>query len=151
MLRFERPGKNSGKLSLLVVLDTNEYLLAVGLVRNPSSEHLLDILIKRFPHHQIRIPRLIVEEIRRHLSPAVFRDLLSALLLFVSVDEDFEVPFELGAKYEAKGLKPADAFIAAYTEWVGAQVLVTENRHFLTRRSDLPFRVLTSEQTLKIL
>jgi len=136
---------------LLVVLDTNEYLLAVGLVRNSSSEHLLDILIERFPAHRIRIPRLIVDEIRRHLSPVVFRDLLNALLLFSSIDEDFEVPFELGAKYEAKGLKPADAFIAAYAEWVGAQVLVTENRHFLTHHSDLPFRVLTSEQTIKIL
>ena len=136
---------------MLLVLDTNEYLLAVGLVRSPSSEHLLDILIERFPSHRIRVPRLIVGEIRRHLPPIVFRDLLSSLLLFVSIDEDFQVPFELGAKYEAKGLKPADAFIAAYTEWVGAEVLVTENRHFLTRRSDLPFRVLTAEQTLKVL
>ena len=30
------------------------------------------------------------------------------------------VPFEIAVKYEAKGFKPADAFIAAYTEWVGA-------------------------------
>ena len=136
---------------MLLVLDTNEYLLAVGLVRSPSSEHLLDILIERFPAHRIRIPRLIVDEIRRNLPPVVFRDLLSSLLLFVSVDEDFEVPFELGVQYEAKGLKPADAFIAAYTEWVGAAALVTENRHFLGRRSDLPFKVLTAEQSLKIL
>lgn len=68
-----------------------------------------------------------------------------------SIDEDFVVPFELGTKYEARGLKPADAFIAAYTEWVGADALVTENRHFLTRQTDLPFRVLTAEQCLKLL
>jgi len=136
---------------LLLVLDTNEYLLAVGLVRNPPSEHLLDILIERFPAHRIRIPRLIIDEVRRHLPPAVFGDLISSLLLITSVDEDFVVSFELGVKYEAKGLKPADAFFAAYAEWVGAEALVTENRHFLSRRSDLPFRVLTAEQILKLL
>ena len=136
---------------MLFVLDTNEYLLAVGLTRNSYSEHLLDILIERFPTHRLRIPRLIIDEVRRHLPPVVFRDLLSSLLLLVSIDEDFEVPFELGVKYETKGLKHADAFIAAYTEWVGADALVTENRHFLGRRSDLSFRVLTAEQALKIL
>ncbi len=136
---------------MLLVLDSNEYLFAVGLVRKLHSEHLLNILIEKFPVHQIRIPRLIVDEVRRHLPPEVFSDLLSSLHLIVSVDEDFVVPFELGVKYESKGLKPADSFIAAYTEWVGAEALVTENRHFLTRRSDLPFRVLTAEQVLKIL
>lgn len=40
-------------------------------------------------------------------------------------DEDFLVPFELGAKYESKGLKPADAFIAAYAGCVGADILAT--------------------------
>lgn len=136
---------------MLLVLDSNEYLLAVGLVRNAPSEHLLDILIERFPTHQIRIPRLIVDEVRKHLPPEVFKDLLGALQAIVSIDEDFVVPFELGVKYETKGLKPADAFIAAYAEWVGAEALVTENRHFLTRRSDLPFRVLAAEQVLKSL
>ena len=77
---------------MLLVLDTNEYLLAVGLVRNPSSEHLLDILIERFPNHRIRIPRLIVDEVRRHLPPVVFGDLVGSLLTIASVDEDFVVP-----------------------------------------------------------
>jgi hypothetical protein len=49
------------------------------------------------------------------------------------------------------GLKPADAMIAAYTEWVGATVLVSENRHFLSRQTHLPFKVLTAEKTLKLL
>lgn len=61
------------------------------------------------------------------------------------------VSFELGVKYEIKGLKPADAFIAAYAEWVGADALVTENRHFLVRHSDLPFKVVTAEQCLKLI
>jgi hypothetical protein len=63
----------------------------------------------------------------------------------------FIVPFELGAKYESTGLKSADAFIAAYTEWVGADVVVTENRHLVTRRIDLPFRILQAEECLRLL
>lgn len=63
------------------------------------------------------------------------------------IDEDAFVPFELGAKYEWKGLKPADAFIAAYVEWVGAEVLISENRHFLHRHADLPFRVMSADNS----
>ena len=142
---------NCGILNLLLVLDSNEYLFAVGVTPKPVSERLLDVLIDKYPTHRFRISRLILEEVSRHLPPEVFHELMGAIQDLVSVDEDFVVPFELGSKYEALGLKPADAFIAAYTEWVGADILVTENRHFLTRRTDLPFKVLTAEQTLKLL
>ena len=134
---------------MLLVLDSNEYLSAVGLTRKIPCARLLDVLIERYPIHRIRIPRLIVTEVRRHLSPQAFKEWLTSMLAVAVVDEDFDVPFELGAKYEMRGLKPADAFIAAYTEWVGAELLVSENRHFLTRHADLPFQVLTAEQALK--
>jgi predicted nucleic acid-binding protein len=136
---------------MLFVLDSNEYLFALGALPKPASQKLLDRLIETYPTHHLRIPRLIIEEVRRHLSSEAFRELLNSIRLLTSVDEDFVVPFELGAKYEAQGLKPADAFIAAYTEWVGAHALVTENRHFLTRHTGLPFRVLTAERCLKLL
>jgi hypothetical protein len=45
----------------------------------------------------------------------------------------------------------ADAFIAAYTEWVGADVLVIENRHFLNHHPDLPFKVLTAQECLNLI
>ena len=67
------------------------------------------------------------------------------------LDENFVVPFKLGAGYEQRGLKPADAFIAAYTEWIGADFLVSQNRHFLTRQKDLRFRVVNAEQCLKLI
>ncbi|HDY69130.1 MAG TPA: hypothetical protein ENH85_15245 [Candidatus Scalindua sp.] len=61
------------------------------------------------------------------------------------------IPFEIAFKYEEKGFKTADAFIAAYTEWVGADVLVTENRHFLACHLDLPFKVLTAGKCLNLI
>jgi len=67
------------------------------------------------------------------------------------IDENFVVPFETGVKYETLGLKPADSFIAAYAEWVGADALVSENRHFLKRTVNLPFVVVTAEECLRLM
>ncbi|MBI3020645.1 MAG: hypothetical protein HYY59_01405, partial [Candidatus Omnitrophica bacterium] len=50
--------------------------------------------------------------------------------------------------YESLGLKPGDAFIAAYTEWTGADYLVTENRDFLALTA-LPFKIVRAEALLK--
>lgn len=85
----------------------------------------------------------------RHLSPEASHEFFKMLEALGQMDEDSFVPFELGSKYELKGLKPADAFIAAYAEWVGADALITENRHFLSRQSDLPFHVMTASAFLE--
>jgi len=46
---------------------------------------------------------------------------------------NFVVPFDIAFRYKARGFKPADALIVVYTEWVEADVLLTDNRHFLNR------------------
>jgi len=136
---------------LRFVLDTNEFVAALGVVKNPASEIIFNVLVESFPKHTLHIPRTIINEVKRNVHPRIFAEFINIVQPLASIDEDILVPFELGAKYEALGLKPADAFIAAYTEWTGADALVTENRHFLSRRSDLPFKVLTAEGCLKIL
>lgn len=135
---------------MLLVIDSNEYILAFGPSKETTSKSLLDTLLEKFPAHTLRIPRLTLEEVRDHLPPETFREFIEFISDLTAIDEDFLVPFELGAKYESKGLKPADAFIAAYAEWVGADILVTENRHFLTLHIDLPFRILPAEKCLRI-
>ncbi|MEW6042368.1 MAG: type II toxin-antitoxin system VapC family toxin [Elusimicrobiota bacterium] len=136
---------------MLLVLDSNEYIFSLGISKKPSSKMLVDTILETFPTHSIRIPRLIVEEVRRHLTPEEFREFIGFVTTLTAIDEDFVVPFELGAKYESFGLKPTDAFIAAYVEWTGADALVTENRHFLNRYSNLPFKVLNAEDCLKLI
>ena len=81
---------------MLLVLDSNEYLFALGVSPKPACQQLLDILIDKYPTHCFRIPRLILEEISRHLPPEVFHELMSTIKDFVLIDEDFVVPFELG-------------------------------------------------------
>jgi len=135
---------------LLLVLDSNEFIFGFGVARKPSCEALLDAITEA-PSYAIRIPRLIVEEVGRHLTPEEFREFIDFILSLTVIDEDFVVSFELGSKYEAKGLKPADAFIAAYVEWTGADALVTENRHFLRQCDNLPFRVLNAADCIKVM
>lgn len=134
-----------------LVLDANEYIFAFGLAKKEVCTALFKRILENASAHRIHICRTIVEEVKQNLSPEEFREFVLSINPLSIIDEDFFVPFALGEKYVGKGLKPADAFIAAYTEWVGAAALVTENRHFLTHQGDLPFRVLTAERCLKLI
>ena len=131
------------------VIDANEFIIAFGVVEITPSKQLL----RHFSEHpstvNIFICRSIVNEVQRNLIALYLKQFYEFLSSMVSVDEDYLVPFELGAKYEGLGLKPGDAFITAYAEHVKANLLVSENRHFLSRRSDLPFRVVTAIECLK--
>jgi len=136
---------------LLFILDSNQYIFAFGLAKKPSCQVLLDMLAENPFSFRVRIPRFIIEEVRKHLTPEEFKECILFILELTAIDEDEIITFGLGSKYEAMGLKAADAFIAAYTEWVGADILVSENRHFLSRQANLPFKVLTAESCLKLI
>jgi len=148
---FEKHVKNSGRKSLLLVLDSNEYIFAFGNFRKESSKLLIDTLVETSDINSFRTSRFIINEVQNHLTGELFKEFILFIIQLTNIDEEFLIPFELGAKYENKGLKPADALIAAYTEWTGADVLVTENRHFLTRQKNLPFKILTATDCLKLI
>ncbi|MBL7085457.1 MAG: hypothetical protein ISS43_05050 [Candidatus Omnitrophica bacterium] len=133
------------------VIDSNEYIFAFGPLKEEKARHLLDRLLNKAHLNTIRIPRTIFEEVKRNLSLESFQEFSKFVNTLTKIDEDIVVPFEIVFKYETKGLKAADAFIAAYTEWTGADALVTENRHFLVHQTDLPFKVFTAERCLRFL
>ena len=78
---------------MLLVLDSNEFIFGFGVARKPSCEALLDA-ITEVPAHAIRIPRLIVEEVGRHLTPEEFREFVDFIMSLTVIDEDFVVSFE---------------------------------------------------------
>ena len=136
---------------MLIILDSNEFIFALG-AQEPNARMLLDILFAKTSSHSLRIPRTVFEEVKCNLSAEAFKELILLLLsAMIPIDEDALVPFELGIKYESAGFKYADAFIAAYAEYVGADILVSENRHFLTRHTHLPFKICNAEQCLKLI
>ena len=132
------------------VIDSNEYIFAFGSLKEYKAYEFLQRLLEKAHLHTIRIPRTIFEEVKRNLSLEAFQEFNKFIIALTTIDEDIVVPFEIAFKYEAKGFKPADAFIASFAEWVGADILVTENRHFLTHQLDLPFKVLTAEKCLNL-
>ena len=99
-----------------LVIDANVYIFGFGFVKESACEKLLLIITEKPSLFTLRISRSIVKEISRNLSLEDFQKSVQFINLLTRIDEDFLIPFELGAKYEAKGLKPADALIAVYTE-----------------------------------
>lgn len=134
-----------------IVLDANEYILGLMPGGDPACRRLLTMVALRSWRHELRIARMIVDEVQSNLADeesAKFYRLLAALTV---IDEEWAVPQELCQKYASAGLKASDALIAAYTEQVDADYLVSENRHFLSRREHMPFGVVSAEEFVRVL
>jgi len=125
---------------MLICIDSNQFIFGLtGTDRD--STRLLDLLAG----FRVAVPRIIVQEVTRNLDTAAqvrkFYQLLYGASNVVVVDEP--VPRELVTQYEQLGLPDkADAVIGAFVEWVGASVLVSENRHFLQKLTGATFEVL---------
>ncbi len=92
---------------MLLVLDSNEYILSFGAERKRSSEDLLKKISASPDQYMVRLPRTTVEDTRKRLSSEAFREFLRFLrLLDIWVDEDELVPYEFGGKYLALATCP---------------------------------------------
>jgi len=54
-------------------------------------------------------------------------------------------------KYLELGLAEEDVVIAAFTEWLGAKYLVSENRHFLEELKTEAFQVVDAAKFLNMI
>ena len=141
-----RPGAGRSILS-------NEYIYTFGDERKPASESLVLSLVDQ-GIHDVRVVRLIIDEVLRNLPRKSHRRFFEALDLLLEedcgIDEEFVIPYHRGEHFREVGFKEADASIAAYAEAVGADVVVSENRrHFHAMAGHLPFRVMDAETFLK--
>jgi len=136
---------------LHLVLDSNEYIFTFGKEREPFSTKLLTQITLQPETYSLSICRPIIEEVGRHLQPRQLSEVYGFLnTLEIDIDERWVVPFEYVERYVQSGLKSGDAFIAGYSEWVGADCLVSENRADIVSQAQLfPFKVFTAEQFLK--
>jgi predicted nucleic acid-binding protein len=137
------------RTSLRIVVDTNEFVFALTGPTDSPPLRMLEVQLRARDHFEIRLPQIIVNECARNLPQRMHPQLFDLLNSLASIDPDYVVPFEVGERYRSLGLKPADALIAAYCDWIDADALVTENRHFLVRhRKHMPFEVLTADAFL---
>jgi hypothetical protein len=135
---------------LRLVLDSNEYIYAFGVERKPECEALLQCLADPSVQSRLFVPQSVADEVRRNMRSVMFKQCHRFWnAMACAIDDESDIPSRFQNAYLTRGLKAADAQIAAYAEWVGADFLISENRDFLALTKPLPFRVLKAAEFLK--
>ena len=132
----------------IVVLDSNE--LIFGLTGNEQYPKLLiDNLGKLNPKYDFRISRQILKDVLDNI-PENCQEKFFRLVNYGIVNYDSQyVDKYLLSKYKNLKFKKGDIVIAAYTELINANYLISENRHFLKELKTRKFKIANAEQFLK--
>ena len=134
----------------LISLDTNEFIFALR--KDPSPPSCETLLFDKLDELKIHLPLQILLELQHNLTDEEMRRVLLAVMKAKAVTRDYApAPLELVKRWEQRGAKKGDAVIAAHLEVADVRYFISENRHFIAEITDLPFKVLTSEETLRLL
>ena len=132
-----------------LILDSNEYIF--GLSKNKTScVQLLD----RLDNLRVFVPLMVVREVERNLE--LMYGLGSAFFRLIIQQKNITIvwsppPEEMVLAYIKRGFPKEDATIAATAEEVQTDYLISENRHFLQRATDLPFQVVNAQTALELM
>ncbi|MEK6949239.1 MAG: type II toxin-antitoxin system VapC family toxin [Nanoarchaeota archaeon] len=134
-----------------VVLDSNEFIFGFTKSEKVYADLLKLIGIK----FNVTLPDVIFREVFDKLKILEGKDFASAaryaiLKMDIKIVDEKLVPHELIQKYCNIIKKRPDAAIAAFTEWIDAKYIVSENRHFLDTLKRKPFEVLKAEDFMGI-
>jgi hypothetical protein len=150
---FDRSEKRSGKKDILLILDANEYIFGLSELKDTSVK-LLDVL-PFVEGLKVIVPSTVLDEATRNLSyihsilVTKLNDLIYGYEKF-SVVSDAGLPQSLVEEYQRLGLpSEADARIGAFTEWVKAHFLVSENQHFLKDLKTTAYKVIDAAEVLQ--
>ncbi len=126
---------------MIIVLDSNEYINFL----NRKQTQLGKIL----ESNTVRANELIVKEVLRNVSEELKKEFYALLMKDSIALHSEDPPAALLLKYKKQRLKKGDVVIAAFCEGIGADYLVSENRHFLKERKFAEFRVASIKDFLK--
>lgn len=134
------------------VLDTNQFIFGL----RDEKEFCADIVKLSGIKFTALASTTILEEVFERLKELEGKDFASLAIhiiknLGIEVIDDKLVPKEIIQKYKNKGAKDADSVIAAFTEFVNADFLVTENRHFLKEIKINEFKTIKAEDFMKVI
>src|SRR2546425_5550984 len=133
-----------------VSLDPNDFIFAL---RKDASHPACEILLfDKLDQFKLHLPLQILLELQHNLTDEEMRRVLLAVMKARAVTWDYApAPLEIVRRWEQRGAKKGDAVIAAHLEIAGVRYFISENRHFIAEITNLPFKVLTSEETLRLL
>ena len=131
-----------------VVLDSNE--LIFGITGNKQyPKILIDNLKDLSQNYDFRINRQILKEVLDNI-PNQYKEKFFKLANYGLINYDNKlIDKKLIKKYRNLKLKKGDNVIAAFTELINADFLISENRHFLQELTTKKFKILNAEQFIK--
>ena len=132
----------------IVTLDSNE--LIFGLTGNKQyPKILIDNLKDLSQNYDFRINRQILKEVLDNV-PNQYKEKFFKLVNYGLINYDNKlIDKKLIKKYKNLKLKKGDNVIAAFTELINADFLISENRHFLQELKTKKFKILNAEQFIK--
>ena len=128
---------------MIIVLDSNEYISFLS-----QNSLFLNGILKN-EKIAILINEIIIKEVLRHIKEVIKKDFYKLLFADNINVRNEKLPFYLLQKYKGMGLKKGDIEIAAFCEYVEAEYLITENRHFLTSLKFDKFKVVSIKEFLR--
>ena len=130
------------------VIDSNEIILGLT-TENTSSAIFIIKLNELKDKYEFIISDDIYQEVMRNI-PNYTKEKFSKLLEFKIITiNDFLTDVELFQKYKNLGFKKGDIAIASFADKENADILISENRHFLKWFQTRKFKILNAEQFLK--
>lgn len=130
------------------VIDSNEIILGLT-TENTSSAIFIIKLNELKDKYEFIISDDIYQEVMRNV-PSCTKEKFSKLLKFKIITiNDFLADVELFQKYRNLGFKKGDIAIASFADKENADILISENRHFLRWLQTRKFKILNVEQFLK--
>jgi len=129
-----------GMSAMQISLDTNIWIF--GLL---WKDEFCQKILLNLTQFQVLIPDQVRAELERNLSERDLKRFYQLVVQFENLRIDFEmIPRSYIESFLKKGLVKGDAEIAAFCEWRKIDILVSDNRDFLTRLLyDKSFRVLS--------
>jgi hypothetical protein len=141
-----------------IILDTNEYIFGMdseaGEVAPGRVLDAIRILIEECEDFRLLLPEIIREEVQRNIPADLEGDFYRLIYSSEKIEHYsmLDVPVELFEKYRnEKGLKEGDALIAAFSEFVKTDYLISENRHIYRDLDIREFTPVNAEEFLEIL
>ncbi len=133
-----------------IVLDSNIFIFAFR-----EEKAVCMRILENIDLFEVFMPSIILDEVIERLKILVNKNFASKvrhtiLSSSVHVVDISAVPKNLIKKYEKEKLKTSDAAVAAFTEYINADYLLSENRHFLKNLKTTKFRVKNAEQFLEM-
>ena len=127
---------------MIIVLDSNEYINYII-----QKSLLLDKIVPD-ETQTIYINETITKEVINNLSELQIKNFYYFLFRNKINVSYKKMPFSIFNKYKNLGLKKGDIAIAAFCDHVGADYLISENRHFLKGIKNTKFKIVNAQQFL---